>query len=626
MGQQGKAGSKLPTAKVKAELLRLVGEGHSIKDALSIVGRSRTTYESYRRDDEQFAHAMDRVRLEVDAGFQASRDERVVPDFPEFCERYFGQRLFPHQLQWFDLLEGREPRDLHASMTYEAGKQSRIIVNTPPGHAKSTTITVNYVVWRIIKNPSIKVVIVSKAAKLAEQFLLQVKERLTGEEYADLHRDFAPPGGWAADSAGWSASRFYVSSKVRGSEAKDPTVQAIGIRGQVYGARADLIIADDCIDNTNVHDYEPQIRWLLGIVGSRLAPRTGRLLVIGTRIASKDLYSELRNPERYYGGKNPWTYLLQPAVLEYAEDPADWITLWPYADSPADPDEEPVEVEQDGVVVPLFRRWDGETLSDVRDGLPPSEWSRIYQQDQLAEDNVFDAEWVTGACKMYAPGTLPDDPEERVGRRGGMAGLRIIAGLDPAVAGYEAAVVVGLDRFTGIRWVIDVSNRAGTKPDQTRQLIKDWTDRYGIHEWRIEKNAFQGFLTQDTEVRTFLAQRGVTLTDHHTGGNKHDAEFGVAAMSHLFEMGQIRLPRASNEAAKALVSQLIAWQPKLPKGAKTDTVMALWFAELRCQELVATAAGGMHQTSIFQTRGDRARQVVVSYDELDAANAGSWWR
>jgi len=619
VGVGGKAGSSLPTARVKSELIRLIGEGKTVNEALAIVGRSRTTYESYRRNDESFRHAVDRVRLEADEDFQAA--DRVVPDFPEFCETYMGQRLFAHQLQWFDLLEGREPRLLDPAMTYEEGRATRLIVNTPPGHAKSTTITVNYAIWRIIKNPAIKIIIVSKAQKLAEQFLLQIKERLTSPEYQRLQDDFAPPGGWAADSAGWSASRFYVSSKVRGSEAKDPTVQAVGIRGQVYGARSDLIIVDDAIDNTNVHDFEKQIPWLLSIVGSRLAPRSGRLLVIGTRIASRDLYSELRNPERYYGGKQPWTYLLQPAVLEYAEDPADWRTLWPYSDTPADPDEEPVEGG-------LYRRWDGETLSEVRDALPPSEWSRVYQQEQVAEDNVFRPEWVTGACSMYAAGTLPDDP--KTGRPGGIHGLRIIAGLDPAVAGYEAAVVVGLDRFTGHRWVIDVSNRANTPPDQTRALIKEWTDKYGVHEWRIEKNAFQGFLTQDTEVRNYLAARGVTLTDHHTGGNKHDAEFGVAAMSHLFEMGLIHLPRASNEAVKALVTQLVSWQPRLPKGVKTDTVMALWFAELRCQELIASAEGGTHTRSIFQTRFDRASQRAVSWDEYEtdqaATAAGSWWR
>lgn len=300
----------------KEELIRLVGQGKSIVDALKIVGKSRKTYEYYRRTDPEFVEKVERQKILV------SRDKgdvvkTEVPDFPEFTEKYFGQKLFPHQLQWFDLLEGREPRELHPSMTYEPGRESRIIVNTPPGHAKSTTITVNYVLWRIIKNPDIKIIVVSKAQRLAEQFLLQIKERLTNPEYDQLQADFAPGGGWKDGSVSWKANQFYISG--RGSEAKDPTVQAIGMRGQVYGARSDLIIVDDAVDNTNVSEYDKQIDWLLGIVGSRLAPRTGRLLVVGTRISSKDLYSELRDPTRYYGGKQPWSYLLQPAVLEFAE-------------------------------------------------------------------------------------------------------------------------------------------------------------------------------------------------------------------------------------------------------------------------------------------------------------------
>lgn len=88
---------------------------------------------------------MDAIRAKV--ALKGARPE--VPDFPEFCERYLHQKLFPHQLQWFDLLEGRQPRALHSAMVFEPGDDDLIICNTPPEHAKSTTITVNYTVWRI---------------------------------------------------------------------------------------------------------------------------------------------------------------------------------------------------------------------------------------------------------------------------------------------------------------------------------------------------------------------------------------------------------------------------------------------------------------------------------------------
>jgi Terminase-like family. len=245
----------------------------------------------------------------------------------------------------------------------------------------------------------------------------------------------------------------------------------VGIRGQVYGARADLIVVDDAVDNTNVGDFDKQIDWLLGIVGSRLAPRSGRLLVVGTRIAARDMYSELLEPTRYYGGSSPWTHLQQPAVLEFADDPRDWVTLWPFADSPADPEELPNE---DG----SFTRWDGPTLAEVRNGIAPAQWSRIYQQEQVAEDAVFDAELVVSACQARPAGAIPDDP--RLGREGGMSGLRLIAGLDPATVGHTAAVLVGVCLKTGVRYVVDAHNEAGMSPESMRNLIRGWTERFGV--------------------------------------------------------------------------------------------------------------------------------------------------
>jgi len=608
---------KFSSSEAKEELVKLIGQGKSVKDALLIVDKSLKTYEYYRKTDKDFADKVDRERLFIARG--KGLVERVdVPDFPEFCERYLKNKLFDHQLQWFDLLEGREPRGLHASMVYEPGRQSRVIVNTPPHHAKSTTITVNYVVWRIVKDPNVKIVIVSKAQRLAEQFLLQIKERLTSPEYEDLQRDFAPPGGWKDGSASWKATQFYVGG--RSSEAKDPTVQALGIRGQLYGSRADLVVIDDAVDNTNVNEYDKQIDWILGIVGSRLTPRTGRLLVIGTRIAAKDLYSELRDPARYYGGSQPWTVLQQPAVLEFAEEPKDWVTLWPYSDLPSDPDQEP---EENG----LFAKWDGSTLSQERDGITPSQWSRIWMQEQLAEDSVFKSDTIINACGMRAPGFIPEDGV--IGRPEGMDGLRLIAGVDPATVGFSAFVLLGVDMRSTHRWVIDIHNEAGMSPDKIKNKIIQWQDKYGVNEWRIERNAFQAFLTRDPEINEYIAARGGILTEHTTtGSNKHDPSFGVMAMATLFENNLIHLPSSSYQNVKSLIEQLVVWQPNPPKGLKTDIVMALWFAEIRAQELVSRVErNGSYRDSMYFTRGGKSsRYFMNDIDDIYVSAAPkTWW-
>jgi hypothetical protein len=163
------------------------------------------------------------------------------------------------------------------------------------------------------------------------------------------------------------------------------------------------------------------------------------------------------------------------------------------------------------------------------------------------------------------------------------------------------------------------------RPDEIRNVIKSWTDKYRIQEWRIEKNAFQGMLTQDREVREYLANRGCLLKEHFTGNNKWDAEFGVASMSMLFEGWQdkrnlIELPsREKSEACKQLIEQLVTWEPEQPgtkSKRKTDLVMALWFAEIRCRELVNVDWGGFHLSNNFLSARDREKQVTLDLDMM----------
>jgi hypothetical protein len=235
---------------------------------------------------------------------------------------------------------------------------------------------------------------------------------------------------------------------------------------------------------------------------------------------------------------------------------------------------------------------------------------------------VFDPEHVSRSCQARQTGIIPNDIS--LGREEGMDGLYILAGLDPASTGYTAAVVLGVDLETGKRHVIDISNRAGSKPDETRELIKDWTERYGVKEWRIERNAFQTFLTRDTEINEYLASRGVMLTEHMTNNNKSDPNFGVMAMSALFANNQITLPRSDIQRVKSLIEQLVTWQPNPPKGQKTDIVMALWFAELRALELVNRSARKTYfRNSPFMTRQDITDRTLVSAQ--DTSEYKSFW-
>lgn len=598
---------------IKKQVIDFLMQGYSVQRAMDAVGRSVKTYEYYRKTDPQFATACDKVRSMTARG-EINAPTREVPPFPEFSETYLGVKVFEHQKHWIDLLEGREPENLHPAIAYEQGSPDLLIVNTPPEHAKSTTITVNYAVYRICQNPNIRIMVVSKTQAMAQKFLLSIKNRLTHPRYQDLQLTFGPPGGYEKNSDSWKQDLIYLSSEARDSGEKDPTVQAIGIRGHIYGARADLIIMDDCVDHTNAHEYEKQIDWIQSEVMSRIDNDNGRLLVVGTRLRPKDLYSELRDPMRYPDETSPWTYFAQPAVLDFAEDPKDWVTLWPKTNmAPVSGKGEP---DEDG----LYTKWDGPALNKKRGRMSPNLWAMVYQQQQVHEDSAFPSEAIKGV--INGARNFGIIPKGKSGVRwNGMDGLIVIAGLDPAGSGFTAAVCLALDVSTQKRYLLDVSNVAGMKPDAIRSLIKDWTDKYNVSEWRVEKNAFQTMLTQDREVREYLSVRGAMLREHHTGQNKWDTDYGVASLTTLFygwEDGEalIEFPSThASEGIKALIEQLVTWYPDAPKSQKTDTVMAFWFAELACRDRLVTAttfARTHNRMSMFHTKYDASRQYVVS--------------
>ena len=598
-------------------MLSAVSEGSTIEEACRIAGKSIKTYEYYRRTDKAFADKIDRTRLGLRSKNFASGDVHDLP-FAEFRQRFLHQHTFPHQQNLADVIEGRDPSWNHNSMKYEKGlADNRILINIPPNHAKSMTITVDYVTWKIVQNPNFRVLIVSQTQQLAADFLYAIKQRLTHPMYEDLQSAYAAGVGFNSKSATWTTTRVTFGDELRESSEKDPNIEAVGIGGQIYGKRADMIIVDDAVTLKNANEFEKQIRWLTQDVRSRLNP-TGKLIVIGTRVAAVDLYKELRNQDRYPGGLVPWTYLAMPALLETNDDFNKWVTLWPYSDQPFDGQNDSDKTEEG-----LYPRWHGKHLYAERQAMDASTWALIYQQQDISDDAIFDPVSVRGSIDgMRKAGRLtpgfPGHPKD-------LTGFSFICGLDPAMVGDTAAICYAIDRTSHKRYIVDAIKITRPTPAAIRQLIFDWTNLYTPSEWVVEKNAFQSFLTQDEGIRQHLSTKGVLLKEHHTGSNKWDSGFGVASMSTLFGTKQadgkhhrdnlMHLPSDQTENIKSLIEQLITWSPST-KG-KTDMVMALWFCEIRAREMLNQ---GIHTThhmkNPFLSRYERGKRLVVNIDEL----------
>jgi hypothetical protein len=625
---------QLPQAKradeAKDLVVREISLGKTVEEASKTAGRSIKTYENWRTNDPDFAKRVNEARTNrnfVKRGEIAPDNQKM--DFESWRLKFLHRETYPHQRMWIDILEGRPPTDLHESMTYLPARPNRILLNTPPFHAKSTIITQEYVVYRIAMDPTVRVCIVSKTQQKAKKFLYSIKKMLTSATYAPLQAAYAPADGWKHPDYPWTATWIYVDNP-QGTE-KDPTVEVLGIRGDIYGGRYDLIILDDCVTKENVTEWEKQLDWINQEVSSRLYH--GKLCIVGTRVASTDLYSELRNPDNFTSGVSAWTYLSQPAVLEFDEDPKKWVTLWPRSTTPLDA-EDPGEADADGT----YAAWDGPALREVRDAIRLSTWSLVYQQQQVADDAVFNPQCVRASMnRIRKPGTL------RAGAFGhpreGMEGQYIIASMDPAMTGETFTLVYSVDKRDNVRRVLNCWVKASPTPEYIRNIIYQVTDEYSVNEWVIEQNAFQLFLIHDPQVRDFLNTRGVKLQPHYTSRNKQDPDFGVASVAPLFGSLKVRadgrrtgldhngdnlieLPDNNNEGIKALIDQLITWIPgKLGKQLKQDGPMALWFAELRARAILGDGRKKrLHFVeNPYLSRGDRARQVVVPVESYRMA-------
>lgn len=607
-------GQTLPPDEAKKRILEFLEDGFSVLDACSAVGKSEKTYYYYISSDPEFNNAVKLLRaVQQRKGHVAPEDKEI--SFADFRAKYLNSQTFGHQQNVIDLIENREPTWLHEAMTYEKGIPQYVLVNMPPEHAKSMTVSIDYITYRIVTDPNIRIKVVSKTREMAKEFLYAVKQRLTSPSYAELQRRYAPADGFKSTADKWTADSIYLE---RDSGEKDPTLQALGIGGQIYGARADLIILDDTVTLANAGEYEKQIRWIQQEVLTRVGP-TGKILVVGTRVDPIDLYREIRNPDRYPDGSSPWTYLAMPAVLEFNDEPKDWVTLWPRSDRPWMGDV--VDPDEDG----LYPRWDGTRLRDRRGLLDPKTWAMVYQQQDVDSEAVFSPEAVRGsvngmrACGPLLPGAAGHPQETQ--------GFYTVCGLDPAMSGDTFGVVVTADRTTKKRYLLDASRMPAPTPARIRELIFSWTEKYHPQAWVIEKNAFQLFLTQDEQINEFLASRGIRLISHYTGANKMDLEYGVASLAPLFgQLGTdgkfikgtnlLELPRTDNEHIKSLIEQLITWAPGTKN--KQDGPMALWFVETQLRDYV-NQLGAYGQTWVrnpFATPRDLAKRQVVDLEQF----------
>lgn len=250
------------------------------------------------------------------------------------------------------------------------GECKRLIINVPPGSAKSTLVCVCWDAWDWLQNPSRKFLYTSFDARLTrrdgKRTLDLVSSKWFRERWGSVFN--VPPDAASADfKTDRGGSRFATS-----------------VKGKTTGEHPDILVVDDPSKPKEVNDksLEEVVNWWKSTILSRGNQLTVARVIIMQRLHENDLCGYLLRTEPH-----EWEVVRIP--LEFQPEQA----------HPEDPRTELGEIFWKA-------RHNEKTVATLKGsgGLGPRHYSAQYQQDPApAEGLIFFHKWLSGRCAQ-----LPD--------------------------------------------------------------------------------------------------------------------------------------------------------------------------------------------------------------------------
>jgi predicted phage terminase large subunit-like protein len=313
------------------------------------------------------------------------------------------------------------------------------------GAGKSTVCTVTKTIHLLLKNPNLRILIVSKTSGAAESFIKEIKAQFEDNDLlTEIFGAYYDP----RLVRKWDNSAIEVLPRT--IKAKEASVTTLGVFSQVVGKHYDIIISDDLVDEENSrtqHQRDKMRTWYYQSLDPTLEPpddeveHRGEHHRLGTRYHYDDLYghliaNELKKhhnviPALDSKGRSPWPEKYPPR----------WFLK---------------KKKKSGIII----------------------FNAQYQCDTKAmEGEIFQYDW----CQVIEPDDIP-------------SGLQIFMGVDLAITEKEsgdkfAICVIGMDRSKN-RYVLDYVDKHLRFGEQTREIIRLY-EKWNPIRCCIEVNAYQ---------------------------------------------------------------------------------------------------------------------------------------
>lgn len=566
------------------KFLEALERGATIGEACKEVPVSYSTYSKWRVNEgqvwtdrvaqaQEFYRKHNRSQGEAIVDALGAEVDHKEMSFADFRRRFFG---------------------FHTPWVHE--RMAEILEKSPPGsvsmieihpEAGKTTNMADWISKKLAYDPNFRILYLSKSQKDARKRLQRIKRRMTDKDMAvgirEFQRVFGPFYVEGQEKLGKPWSADYLTVYKSDHDEQDYSLEALGFTGQIYGARADLIIMDDVQTMANINLTEKMMALYSQDIATRIGTR-GRIVIVGT---SMPFYEALIANGQITEGQ----LVSYPAIMN--GEPL----------VPFDP--------ETGFGFTM------EALQTIRARVGEETWWRAYMmQPQAGPGATFTEHMVEMAKKMelnirdFAEYSRYQDEQ------------RIVT-LDPALGGGNAIVAMGLTQETLRVYDCQKDFNLG-RNEEIYERLETFVRRYRPARVVVETSALQKGLARSDQLLELARTYGFDIREHNTGTNKLDPVLGVREMAGSFNRGEIILPWGDDHTAARmgdLVAQLLAWRPYIPTRLLTqDLVMAMWFGWLYWMETRKQQAIDLAQ---WRARGVPYKEPIGPTGGMNAVHVGS---
>lgn len=526
-----------------------------------------------------------RALIEQAQAIHQARVDLARTDYNEFAE--------------FVLKDEQTGETLRQSWTHELWttvrrkhKRAVIIAHTEAG--KSQQFSIGVPLHELGMNPRGRYAVVSRTQKQAIKIMkASAKYIEKSDALHELFPELVPGEQWNHDG-------LYIR---RPEGIKEPSLQALGYKGAISGARLDGVILDDFLDSTNTRTKgrrDDAESWFFSEIVSRLT-EDAWVYFIGNAWHPDDLYCRLE--------QMGWpTYRFPVMVTDQLSKDHPLLLKPKSAGGFGSKLGEPT----------WPARWSIKRIEERREVLPPIEFARAMMCEARDDSDArFKRDWLQLAldkgsdlpvCHTIEDFLAWDDPDYDETTPEGLRNSAlwtekmlngdpednpfwVVTGVDLSTGKADdltALVTVAIDRITHKRFVLAVES-GRWQVNEIIARVEAQHQRYG-GLFIVENNAAQDYILQLLRSRT-----AIPVYPHTTTKMKNDPLHGVELIAaELFNEKWI-FPSKNGQGAtpdiEALIQEMLFYSPD-PKAHTGDRLMAMWFAQTLANRLAKRQAHG----------------------------------